>query len=728
MPAERIGMRDAREIIRLKSSSVSTHEIARRLGMARSTVRETLRRADGAGLSWPLPEDMNEGALEAALYANRRSKRGHRRISEPDWACVHRELKRKHVTLLILWDEYIAANPGGYSYSRFCELYRSFEKTLSVTMRQTHAAGERLFVDYAGDGVPVVIDRLTGEIRIAQIFVAVLGASSFTFAKATWTQALPDWIDAHVRAFEAIGGVPELVVPDNAKTAIVKASFYDPQVNRSYAEMAAHYRTAILPARPRKPRDKAKVEQAVLIVERWLLGRLRRRTFTSLADVDAALGELMAQLNESQGLRRLGVTRRQLLEEVDRPALKALPSEPYEYSEWRVRRVGVDYHVDIDAHYYSVPYRFARAEVEARLTARGVEIFHKGERIAVHLRASGNRKHTTVPEHMPSSHRRYAGWTIERIREDARKIGPATAALCEQILESRPHPEQGYRACLGIVRLAGSFGAARSRPPPSGPSRSAPGPMAPSNPSSTTSSIGDPRQSAQRTRPRSFTPTSVDRDTITRRRQRAQTSNPRSASRPWSLWNGQGFRRSRRRRPGEGSAACRLARPAPRPGGLMAEGQTPDRPAARRKTASAGERRGRRLSRRPRSRPRPVPEAVGGRMDRGPRQSRAPSAPAASAKAGSPAPSARRPAATIAPSSIIVGRSSARTWRSPGAMGAIRASSNPSAAPTSSSSTTSASNPSTPAPATTCSKSSKRDMAADRRSSPPSFPCPHGMT
>jgi transposase len=454
-------MRGAREIIRLKSSCVSTHEIGRRLGLARSTVRETLKRAETAGLTWPLPEDMNDAALEAALYASRRSKRGHRRIEEPDWAGVHRELKRKHVTLLILWDEYVAAYPGGYSYSRFCELYRAFEKTLSVTMRQTHAAGERLFVDYAGDGVPVVIDRLTGEIRMAQIFVAVLGASSFTFAKATWTQTLPDWIAAHVRAFEAIGGVPELVVPDNAKTAIVKTCFYDPEVNRTYAEMAAHYGTAILPARPRKPRDKAKVEQAVLIVERWLLGRLRRRIFHSLADVDAALGELMVQLNDTQTLRRLGVTRRRLLEEVDRPALKALPAEPYEYSEWRGCRVGVDYHVDIDAHYYSVPYRFFRAEVDVRLTARGVEIFHKGERIAVHLRSSGNRKHTTVSEHMPSSHRRYAGWTIERIREDARTIGKATAALCEQILESRPHPEQGYRACLGIVRLAGSYGAAR---------------------------------------------------------------------------------------------------------------------------------------------------------------------------------------------------------------------------------------------------------------------------
>src|ERR1700690_2266506 len=348
MPGERIGLRDAPEMIRLKSSSVSTHEIARRLGLARSTVRETLRRMEGAGLSWPLPEDMNDEALGAARYASRRSKRGHRRIEEPDWADVHRELKRKHVTLLILWDEYIAANPGGYSYSRFCELYRSFEKTLSVTMRQTHAAGERLFVDYAGDGVPIVVDRLTGEIRMAQIFVAVLGASSFTFAHASWTQALPDWIDAHVRALEAIGGVPQLLVPDNTKTAVIKACLYDPQVNRTYAEMAAHYGAAILPARPRRPRDKAKVEQAVLIVERWLLGRLRHRTFYSLAEVNAAIGELLKRLNEERPIRRLGVTRRQLLEEVDRPALKPLPAESYEFSEWKKCRVGIDYQIEVD--------------------------------------------------------------------------------------------------------------------------------------------------------------------------------------------------------------------------------------------------------------------------------------------------------------------------------------------------------------------------------------------
>ena len=405
MPAERIGMRDAREVIRLKSASVSTHEIARRLGLARSTVRETLRRAEAAGLAWPLPDDMTDAALEAALYASRRSKRGHRRIEEPDWAGLHRELKRKHVTLLILWDEYIAADPGGYSYSRFCELYRAFEKTLSVTMRQTHAAGERLFVDYAGDGVPVVIDRLTGEIRMAQIFVAVLGASSFTFAKATWTQALPDWIAAHVRAFEAIGGVPELVVPDNTKTAIVKAGFYEPEVNRTYAEMAAHYGTAILPARPRRPRDKAKVEQAVLIVERWLLGRLRRRIFHSLADVDAALARRRPLL-----LRPLPLRSRRGRRAHHRPRRRDLP-------QGRAHRCPPEVQRQPEAHHRFRAHAFEPPALR-RLDGRA----HPGRRSQDR---QGDRG---------------------AVRADPRV---------------RPHPEQGYRACLGIVRLAGSYGAAR---------------------------------------------------------------------------------------------------------------------------------------------------------------------------------------------------------------------------------------------------------------------------
>jgi len=451
-------MRQVREILRLTfSGDVAGREVARRLGIAPSTVRAVVERFRSSGLSWPLSDDISDETLEEQLYSTPGSKQGHRRHAEPDFSQIHRELKRKHVTLSILWDEYIEQNPEGYRYSRFCELYRNWAGRLSVTMRQSHAGGDKLFVDYAGDGVPVV-NRLTGEVRQAQIFVAVMGASNFTHAEATWTQGLADWIGAHTRALEAIGGVPNLIVPDNTKVAVIKPCLFDPQINRTYADMASHYGTAILPARPRRPRDKAKVEQGVLIIERLLLGRLRNRIFFSLADVNAALAELLKTLNEDRLIRRLGVTRRQLLEELDRPALKPLPTEPYVFAEWRVRRVGVDYHIDIDRHYYSVPHRFARAEVEVRITARTVEVFAKGERIAAHRRMSGNHGHSTLPEHMPSSHRRYADWTVDRIRQDAALIGQAAAALCELILERKPHPEQGFRSCLGIIRLAKAFG------------------------------------------------------------------------------------------------------------------------------------------------------------------------------------------------------------------------------------------------------------------------------
>jgi transposase len=454
-------MRQVREVLRLTAAGVSGHEIARRLGVAPSTVRLTLQRLAIARLGWPLPAEMTDAALEAQLFTAAGTRQGHRRHPEPDWPRIHHELKRKHVTLAMLWEEYVEQHPDGYRYSRFCELYRGWAGRLSVTMRQTHVGGDKLFVDYAGDTVPVIIDRLTGKTRPAQIFVAVLGASNFTYAEASWTQALGDWIGAHIRAFAALGGVPNLLVPDNTKVAVIKACLYEPQVNRTYAEMAAHYDTAILPARPYRPRDKAKVEAAVLIIERWLLGRLRHRRFYGLADLNTAIGEMLRRLNEERPIRRLGVTRRALFEQLDRPNLKPLPAQPYAFAEWRVRRVGVDYHVEVEDHYYSVPYRFARSEVEVRLTPQTVEVFLKGERIAAHLRAGGNHRHTTVPEHMPSSHRRYADWTIERIRREAATVGPATAALCELILERRPHPEQGFRACLGILRLVRPFGVDR---------------------------------------------------------------------------------------------------------------------------------------------------------------------------------------------------------------------------------------------------------------------------
>src|ERR1700680_4076798 len=461
MPAERIAMRQVRAVFGLKAAGVSGNEIARRVGVAPSTVRLTLKRLAVAGLGWPLPAEMTDAALEAQLFAAVGTKQGHCRRAEPDWAAVHRELKRKHVTLQILWDEYIEQSREVYRYSRFCELYRGWTARISVTMRQTHAGGDKLFVDYAGDTVPVIVDRLTGKVQPAQIFVAVLGASNFTYAEASWSQALADWIGAHTRTFEAIGGVPSLLVPDNTKVAVIKACLYEPQVNRTYAEMAAHYDTAVLPARPRRPRDKAKVETAVLIIERWLLGRLRHHRFYSLAELNAAIGEVLRQLNEERPIRRLGVTRRALLEELDRPHLKELPSQPYAFAEWRVGRGGGGYPGAGEGRPSRAPPRSARREVEVRLTPRTVEVFLKGERIAAHLRSSGNHRHTTVSDHMPSSHRRYADWTVERIRHEAAAIGPATAALCELILERRPHPEQGFRSCLGIVRLVRRFGAER---------------------------------------------------------------------------------------------------------------------------------------------------------------------------------------------------------------------------------------------------------------------------
>jgi transposase len=462
MPAERTAMRQVREVLRLKFvGDVPTREIARRLGVAPSTVRETLKRFEAAGLIWPLPQEMTDEALEAKLFANAAAKQSRRRHTEPDWAAVHRELKRKHVTLMILWEEYIEREPQGYRYSRYVELYRNFAAKLSVTMRQTHVGGEKLFVDYAGDTVPVIIDRLTGEVRDAHIFVAVMGASNFTYAEASWSENLINWIEAHTHAFEAIGGVPHLIVPDNAKVAIIKACLYEPQVNRTYTDMAAHYGTAILPTRPRRPRDKAKVEGAVLIVERWLIGRLRNRVFHSLAEVNTAIREMLQYLNEERPIRRLDQTRRQLLEELDRPALKPLPIERYVFAEWCRRRVGIDYHVEVEDHFYSVPRNYARSEVEVRFTGRTVEIFVKGKRIAAHVRGSGNHGHTTVREHMPSSHQRYASWTLDRIRREAASIGPSTATLCDLILERKPHPEQGFRACVGILRLGRSFGCER---------------------------------------------------------------------------------------------------------------------------------------------------------------------------------------------------------------------------------------------------------------------------
>jgi len=387
MPAERARMRCVREILRLEHEGLSDRAIARSTRVARSTVSDYLGRAVAAGLAWPLAAELTDTALEALLFVHGGAAPGLRRKPEPDWpSLLHRELRRPGVTLMLLWQEYRAAAPDGYGYSRFCELYGEWQSRLSPTMRQVHPAGERLFADYAGQMVDLA-DGRTGEVRPAQIFVAVMGASSYTYAEATWTQTLPDWIGAHAGALAFFGGVPRQIVPDNPKVGVLKANWYEPGLNPTYQDFASHYGTAILPARPRKPRDKAKVEVGVLIVERWILARLRNERFLSLTELNAAIAALLADLN-ARPMRRLGVSRLQLFEELDRPALNPLPSEPYVYAEWRLRRVGLDYHVDIDDHYYSVPHRLLRQEVEARITQRTVELFHRGERVAAHMRAA----------------------------------------------------------------------------------------------------------------------------------------------------------------------------------------------------------------------------------------------------------------------------------------------------------------------------------------------------
>jgi len=455
-------MRHVREILHLSlDCGLSTRVVGERAGVGPTTVRDTLRRFNRSGLSWPVPPEMTDADLEGRLYGVPGVKPGRRKLPEPDWSVVARELKRKHVTLQVLWEEYIAAHPDGYRYSRWCDLFRRWEGRLPLVMRQSHAGGEKLFVDYAGDTVPVVVDRRTGEIRDAHLFVAVLGGSSLSFACATWTEQFADWAEAHNAAFAFFGGVPQLLVPDNAKVAVIKACHFDPMLNRSYTDLARHYGTAVLPARPRRPKDKAKVEACVRIVERWVLGRLRNRIFYSLAELNAAIAECLADLNERRVLRQFGRTRRQLFEEVDAPNLKPLPAEPWVHAQWKRCRVGLDYHIALEQHHYSVPHRYARREVEVRYTARSVEIYLGGERIAVHMRGSGNGRHTTVPEHMPSSHRRYLDWTPAKIQEEAGRIGPMLSLLMERIIEDRPHPEQGYRSCLGIIGLSKRFGPER---------------------------------------------------------------------------------------------------------------------------------------------------------------------------------------------------------------------------------------------------------------------------
>ncbi len=461
MPAERVSMRKIKEVLRLKFGlGFANRQIARSCSINHSTVADYLYRAKAAGLGqWPLPDGLDETSLEKRLFPTVSPRVGQPRAA-PNWPAIHEDLHgHKHITLQLVWQEYKQSNPDGYQYSRFCWLYQQWADKLDLVLRQEHRAGEKLFVDYAGDTVGIV-DSKTGTIQKAYIFVAVLGASNYTYAEANWNQELGSWIGSHVRALEFLGGAPALLVPDNCKTAVLHPCRYEPDLNPTYQEMAAHYGMAVIPARVRKPRDKAKVEAGVLLVERWILAALRKRTFFSLAGLNQAITELLDRLN-NRPFRKLEGNRAERFAKIDRPALRALPAESYQFAEWKKARVNIDYHIEIERHYYSVPYALLHRELDARCTAMTVEIFHRGQRIASHARSSKIGGHTTIDAHRPKSHQRYLEWTPERLVRWASTIGPFTAALVDKILQSRPHPEQGFRSCLGILRLGKTYGSDR---------------------------------------------------------------------------------------------------------------------------------------------------------------------------------------------------------------------------------------------------------------------------
>jgi transposase len=453
-------MRKIKEVLRLHSLGLKQRVIARGCSIGQSTVSEYLKVAEAAGLDWDAVAQWDEPRLIAALMPQQPIPSPRNRLSEPDFATLHAELQQhKDLTLQLVWEEYRAVNPDGYHYSRFCELYKRWHRKLEVVLRQEHRAGEKLFVDYAGKTIGVK-DPAADEIKEAQVFVAVLGASNYSFAEATWTQGLADWIGSHIRAFEFFGAVPEIVVPDNLKSAVTKPCRYEPGVNRTYEEMAHHYGVAVIPARPFKPRDKAKVEVGVQVVQRWILAALRKRTFFSLGELNEAVAELLVKLNERPFRKREG-SRRTLFESLDRPALRPLPAERYQYGEWKTARVNIDYHAEFDQHWYSVPYQLTQQQVEIHATVSIVEILHKGVRVASHARSRIPYKHTTIAEHMPKAHQQHVEWTPSRVIEWSAKIGPATARVVETILASKPHPQHGFRSCLGIIRLGDKYPHAR---------------------------------------------------------------------------------------------------------------------------------------------------------------------------------------------------------------------------------------------------------------------------
>lgn len=460
MSAHRLTMRLVKEVLRLKFAAHLSHrQIAAALRIGIGSVSNYLSAFERSGLAYPLPSDLDEAELERRIFPPTDSVIPAQFVV-PDFTQVHHDLRLKGVTRQLLWEEYCEQfGSQAYGYTQFCVLYRRWLKSRKLSMRQVHRPAEKMFVDYCGKTIPI-INAATGEVTEAQIFVAVLGFSNYTFAEATLSQKLEDWVSSHTRAFLYFGGVPQLVIPDNLRSAVTKACRYEPLLNQTYEEMLCHYNCAALPARPYKPKDKAKVEVAVQIVTRWILARLRNQQFFSLLELNIEIRRLLADLN-NRLFKKLEGSRRIRFETLEKPFLQLLPPRPYEYSEWRKARVGIDYHIEIARHFYSVPFSFARREVEVRLTAQTLECFVGAKRIAVHVRSHLPGSHSTQAEHLPKAHRAHLEWTPGRFLNWANEIGEFTRQVVKHLLWTKLHPEMGYRSCLGLLSLAKTYGAER---------------------------------------------------------------------------------------------------------------------------------------------------------------------------------------------------------------------------------------------------------------------------
>ncbi|MGI9376187.1 IS21 family transposase [Eoetvoesiella caeni] len=454
MPVSRITMRKIKDVLRLKLDAKLSHQrIATALGISKGVVAKYVSLAAAADLDWPTVQALDEAALERRLLVAPEQPRDH---VQPDYGRLHQALRGKGMTLMLLWEEHRAdhANAQTYSYSQFCENYRRFAKQLKRSMRQIHRAGEKLFIDYAGPTI-----ALTDGSR-AHIFVAALGASSYTYACATPRETMVDWLESTARALTFFGGVPQLIVPDNPKAMIADANRYEPRSNDTVLDFARHYGTSILPARPRHPQDKAKAESAVQVVERWIMARLRHQRFASMYEVNKAITPLLTRLNEKP-FQKLPGSRASTFAQIDAPALLPLPLQRYEMAHFKTVRVHIDYHVELERHRYSVPHALVGQVLEARITAAVVELLHRGQRVASHARNSRQGGFTTTAAHMPAAHRAHMEWTPARLIHWGKSIGPATAEAVTRLMAENRHPEHGYRACLGLLSLAKRYGKVR---------------------------------------------------------------------------------------------------------------------------------------------------------------------------------------------------------------------------------------------------------------------------